>query len=301
MDLRQLGTFRAVFELGSLSKASDRLRIAQPALSRQIQLLEHTLQAALFIRHGRGMQPTEAGRLLFERTSGLIRALEQAGDDVAASGGSVQGRVVVGMVPTISGALAATVARRVVAELPGVQLRMVDAYGNFLVDWLHRREIDLAVVYGPARQLHLSTESLRSDELFLVGKAGSGLAAHEGISLAQVADRPVVVPSAPHGLRAVIDAACAAANVDLRVTVEADSFQALIDIVTAGVGWTFLPWYAVAGRVEQGLLEAVPLLPALRRELVLALPDRQDISLAARAVADIVRTETAALVERGAD
>lgn len=64
MDLRQLGTFRAVFELGSLSKASDRLHIAQPALSRQIQLLEHTLGTPLFIRHGRGMLPTDAGKLL---------------------------------------------------------------------------------------------------------------------------------------------------------------------------------------------------------------------------------------------
>ena len=299
MDLRQLGTFRAVFELGSLSKASDRLRIAQPALSRQIQLLEHTLGTALFIRHGRGMLPTEAGKLLFARTTGLIRALEQAGDDVAASAGAVQGRVVVGMVPTISGALAATVARRVVAEYPGVQLRMVDAYGNFLVDWLHRREIDLAVVYGPARQLHLSAETLRSDALFLVGKAGSGLEPAGLMALADIADRPVVLPSAPHGLRAIIDAASRAAGIELKVTVEADSFQALIDMVTAGVGWTFLPWYSVAARVKQGLLEAVPLRPGISRELVLALPDRQDISLAARAVADIVRTETAALQDRG--
>jgi len=64
MDFRQLRTFSCVAELGSLSKASDTLRVAQPALSRQIKLLEHELRADLFTRNGRGMVLTDAGRLL---------------------------------------------------------------------------------------------------------------------------------------------------------------------------------------------------------------------------------------------
>ena len=64
MDFRQLRTFSCVAELGSLSKASDTLRVAQPALSRQIKLLEHELRAELFTRNGRGMVLTDAGRLL---------------------------------------------------------------------------------------------------------------------------------------------------------------------------------------------------------------------------------------------
>jgi DNA-binding transcriptional LysR family regulator len=64
MDFRQLRTFSCVAELGSLSKASVALPVAQPALSRQIKLLEHELRAELFTRNGRGMVLTEAGRLL---------------------------------------------------------------------------------------------------------------------------------------------------------------------------------------------------------------------------------------------
>ncbi len=74
MDFRQLRTFSCVAELGSLSKASDTLRVAQPALSRQIKLLEHELRTELFTRNGRGMVLTEAGRLLLARTSGIVRA-----------------------------------------------------------------------------------------------------------------------------------------------------------------------------------------------------------------------------------
>src|SRR5260370_23684815 len=77
MDFRQLRTFSCVAELGSLSKASDTLRVAQPALSRQIKLLEHELRAELFTRNGRGMVLTEAGRLLLARTAGIVRQVAQ--------------------------------------------------------------------------------------------------------------------------------------------------------------------------------------------------------------------------------
>ena len=70
MDLRQLRTFREIAEAGSLSRAADRLRIAQPALSRQIRLLEAEAGLPLYTRHGRGMTLTEAGAELLARVAG---------------------------------------------------------------------------------------------------------------------------------------------------------------------------------------------------------------------------------------
>lgn len=298
MDFRQLKTFRTVAELGSLSAASDRLRIAQPALSRQIKLLEHDLKTVLFIRHGRGMVLTQAGQMLLDRTVGVIRRLEQAREDILAVPGRPSGRVVVGMVPTVSSVLAARVAQRVVASLPGVQLRIVDAYGGFLVDWLHRGEIDLAVVYGPARSLHLSVEHIGVDQLLAIGATGSGLASRDNIPLEEVLTAALVLPSHPHSLRALIERTAADRDLKLDIAVEADSFQALVDIVTAGVGITFLPHYSIARALAAGLAEAAPMYPALNRELVLALPSQQPNSSALQAVAEIVRAEAAALVDR---
>lgn len=297
MDFRQLKTFRTVAELGSLSAASDRLRIAQPALSRQVKLLEHELKTALFIRHGRGMVLTQAGQMLLEGTAGVIRRLEQAREDIMAGAGAPGGRVVVGLVPTISSALAARVAQRVVASFPAIQLRIVDAYGGFLVDWLHRGEIDLAVVYGPARSLHLTVEQLGSDQLCAVGAIGSGLNARAKMPLAEALLAPLVLPSDPHSLRALIEQTAAAHKVALNIAVEADSFQALVDIVIAGVGMTFLPRYAIARMLDAGLVEAAPLNPSLNRELALALPSQQTGSAALHAVAQIVRSEANILVD----
>src|SRR5260370_17502238 len=102
MDLKQLRTFRAVAELGSLSKAADRLRAAQPALSRHIKLLEHELRVELFVRNGRGMLLTSAGRMLLDRTTGLVRQIEQVRDDFQSASGKPSARAIPSLVPTLN-------------------------------------------------------------------------------------------------------------------------------------------------------------------------------------------------------
>ena len=164
MDFRQLRTFSCVAELGSLSKASDTLRVAQPALSRQIKLLEHELRAELFTRNGRGMVLTEAGRLLLARTAGIVRQIDQIRDDIQSAGGAPSGRVVLGLVPTVSCVLSARLARRTVESYPGISLCIVESYSGHLIEWLHRGEMDLAVIYGPSVDLHLSVQSLGRDD-----------------------------------------------------------------------------------------------------------------------------------------
>jgi DNA-binding transcriptional LysR family regulator len=297
MDLRQLKTFRIVAELGSLSKAADRLHIAQPALSRQVRLLEHDLRTPLFIRHGRGMVPTDAGQMLFERTTGLVRQLEQAREDVLNAARAPTGRVVVGMVPTICSILSVTIAQQVTEQYPGVMLRMVDAYASHLVDGLHRGEIDIGVIYGPSTGLHLNVETLRYDDLFAFGAPGCGLGAKRSVSLGWLGKRSLILPSAPHALRALVDEAYAAAGATLSIKVEADSFQALKNMVLGALGVTVLPYYAAAAEVASGRLECAPIRPKLRRELVLALPPRHRTSVAADLISDIVRSQARALAE----
>ena len=76
MNLQQLRTFILIAELGSLSKASDRMRIAQPALSRQMKLMQEEVGVALFDRHHGGMRLTSAGEEMLRRVPGLIRQLD---------------------------------------------------------------------------------------------------------------------------------------------------------------------------------------------------------------------------------
>ena len=212
MDLKQLRTFRAVAELGSLSKAADRLRTAQPGLSRHIKLLEHELRVELFIRNGRGMLLTSAGRMLLDRTTGLVRQIEQVRDDIQSAGGSPSGRVILGLVPTVSAVFSGRFARRVITDFPEIRLRIVESYGGYLIEWLHRGEMDLAITYGPAEDLHLSVQSSGREDIAVVGPPGSGLGKRKQVDLKWLVKQKLILPSISHGLRALLEKPSPAKN-----------------------------------------------------------------------------------------
>jgi LysR family nitrogen assimilation transcriptional regulator len=299
MDFRQLRTFTCVAELGSLSKASDTLRIAQPALSRQIKLLEHELRAELFTRNGRGMVLTDAGRLLLARTSGIVRQIDQIRDDLQSAQGPPSGRVVLGLVPTVSCVLSARFARRCVETFPGISLRIVESYSGHLVEWLHRGEMDLAILYGRSADLHLNVESLGRGSIVAVGPRGCGLSKKKSVDIGWLLRQRLVLPSHSHGLRALIEHAAAAKKLKLNVQLEADSFRVLTSLVEEGLGFALLPPSSVRGEVADGRLEVVAISKPLTRELIVASPIDRPVSIATTAVTALLRDEVSACRKEG--
>ncbi|WP_314951815.1 LysR substrate-binding domain-containing protein [Bradyrhizobium cosmicum] len=299
MDFRQLRTFSCVAELGSLSKASDTLRVAQPALSRQIKLLEHELRVELFTRNGRGMVLTEAGRLLLARTSGIVRQIDQIRDDIQSAKGPPSGQVVLGLVPTVSCVLSARFARRCVEKFPGISLRIVESYSGHLVEWLHRGEMDLAILYGRSADLHLNVESLGRDNIVAVGPRGCGLARKKSVDIAWLLRQRLVLPSHSHGLRALIEHAAAQRKIKLDVQLEADSFRVLTSLVEEGLGFALLPPSSVHGEVADGRLETAAVSKPMTRELIFASPIDRQVSTASLAVTALLREEVAACRKEG--
>ena len=300
MDFRQLRTFNCVAELGSLSKASDTLRVAQPALSRQIKLLEHELRAELFTRNGRGMALTEAGRLLLARTAGIVKQIDQIRDDIQSASGAPSGRVVLGLVPTVSCVLSARLARRTVETYPGISLCIVESYSGHLIEWLHRGEMDLAVIYGPSVDLHLSVQTLGRDNIVAVGPRGSGLARKKRVEMDWLLRQKLVLPSHSHGLRALIERAASKKKVKLDVQVEADSFRVLTSLVEEGLGFAFLPPSSVRDQVAEGKLEIAAIAKqGPMRELTVASPSDHPGSAAMAAVTELLRSETVACRNEG--
>lgn len=299
MDLKQLRTFIMVAETGSLSRASDRLRLAQPALSRQIRLLEESIGFELFMRSGRGMELTEHGDALLKRVAGLVQQIDNSVDDVRSLATEPTGRVVFGCIPTASYVVAGRIAVRVAQELPLISLRIVEGYAGHLIEWLHRGEVDVAVLYGPASDLHLRVSDVMFEELVLVSPAAMAPDAEE-LPVSALADLNLVLPSRPHGLRLVVEAAAAKASTTLRVKYEADSFRVLKEIVAAGLGHTVLPLSAFHAEQADSLYRITRLTkPRISRHLVLALPANRADTKATAAVRDIVQDEILRMVRSG--
>lgn len=300
MDLRQLRTFREIAEAGSLSRAADRLRIAQPALSRQIRLLEAEAGLPLFTRHGRGMELTEAGRELLARVAGPMRQLERAIAELRALSGAVAGQVALGMMPTVAAVLAGPLSRRVAERHPEVSLRVVEGYTGHLIEWVQRGATDATLLYGAATDFHLPVRDLFVEGLVLAGPAGSGLSPERPVTLASAGERPLVLPSRPHGLRTIVEAAASRARIALNLRHEADSFLVLKDLVVCGLGFAILPRSAIRREEQEGRMEVAPLVrPAIRRHVVLALPPDRAPGRATEAVLALLAEEVAARAREG--
>src|SRR5215203_6697063 len=120
LDAAKLATFRSVVEHGSLSAAGRARSLTQPAVSRQVAVLEAQLGTALLRRTRRGVQPTEAGRLLAAHAAEIERRLARAEDEVAGLGGRVGGEVRMGSFFTAFAQLTPELEARAERALPGV-------------------------------------------------------------------------------------------------------------------------------------------------------------------------------------
>ena len=300
MDIKQLKTFICVAETGSLSAASDRLRLAQPALSRHIKLLEHEIGVQLFARHVRGMTLTEPGEKLLGRVSGLIRQLEQSVDDIRSNDEVVKGNVAIGLMPSVNTVFAVRLVERVRRELPKVTLRIVEGYSGHLIEWLQRGDLDISFLYGPAADLHLRCKELLYEDIALISPPGSLPELGPQIRIAEVEHLPLVLPSRPHGIRMLVDNAAAKSGVSLNIALRGDAFWVLKSLVVGGSYHAFIPLSAVTEEVKSGVLEARTFIsPSIRRQLVLAMPPDRSNTKATDAVIKVLASEIATMIEEG--
>lgn len=299
MDFKRLGYFAQVAELGSLSRASDRTRIAQPSLSRQIRLLEEELGVALFRRTPRGMQLTEAGERLYARIAGPLRDIGHAIYEVRSLPSDAGGHVSIGMPPTIIEMLAGPLARRVAAYSPNIALRIVDAYSGHLAEWMHNGELDMAILYGPTPG-GFNANKLIEDELMLVGSPNSVLAGENVIDCRRLGELPLILPSGSHGLRVLLETAVNDAGEKLNVHIQADSYRLMKELVESGLGYTALPHSAFAREAAARRVTFARIRkPSVVRQLFLAMRTGAEAPRAVLQIENLVRSEVANLVQQG--
>jgi len=300
MDIRQLTTFLHVATLGSLSRAAEHLHIAQPALGRQIKMLEEELSVALFTRHGRGMVLTAEGHTLLERASAILRLMEDARVEISSGRDAVKGTVSLGVPPTAGEVIAGPLVERFIKQHPEVTVRIVPAFSGYLLDMLQRGEVDLAVMYETHAVRELEIEPLIVEPLSLVSLRETKQSARGSAQFAELASQPLILPGPRHGLRVLIEEEARKQGIELTVPVEADSLQTLKDLVLRGLGATVLPVAAIYEEMKSGRLQARPITaPELSRKLVLARSIAKPSSNAVKLFEENLKAETADLVQNG--
>ena len=299
MELSQLRTLIHVAELGSLSKASDRLHIAQPALSRQVRMLEAELGFALFVRHGRGMVLSEQGKEVLAHAVRVLAEIDEIRATARPADAPLTGEVAIGLPPTVADIISLPLAAAFGKAHPKARLRLVSAYTGYLLDWLHRGEIDIAVLYDPRMARSLRSRPLLLENLFLIGPPEAGFSTVRAVPFASLADKRLLLPSTKHGLRVIVERCASETGITLDVGIEADTYSLLKDLVRNGHGWTILPLAPIHADVAAGSLTAAPLIdPVPVRRLTLAYPADRPVSRLARFAGEAIEDTVRDLVER---
>nr|WP_282960566.1 LysR family transcriptional regulator [Burkholderia ambifaria] len=289
--MRQLRYFVRVVELGSMGKAATELGVVTSALSQQISRLESELATRLLTRTSSGAVPTDAGLAFWRQAQLALRHVDDAVD--AAKQARLSGHVSVGMAPSTTGVLGLPFMLAMRERYPDVRLRMVESLSGHLTSMLMSRQIDLAILFK-ADAGRFSVVPLLTERLFLIAAHGfAGKTFAEPVSLDEVTRLPLILPTATHGLRALLAEAFSRAQAEPNIVAEIDGLAMLMDAVRAGIGVTIQPGSALA-RLDQSAfgMHALAEDYAQRPNLLVSLSDDElsPAGLAARVVlADVVR------------
>ena len=305
MDFRILRYFVAIAEEGSISRAAERLRIAQPALSAQIRNLESELGSPLLHRMPRGVAVTESGAKLLGHARQILRSAALAREDLFGDAAVIIGDVTVSFPQSVAMVLTRPVVEEVLRALPRVSLSVRESNTGYMSELLRSGRIDLGFVFREADTVGLKARRLVEEDLVVIGppdafERGHGGLAPKSLRFPRLAQRPLVIPGRPHSLRELLNDYARRARAELHVVVEVDAIPQIKELVAAGAGHAVLSYNAVREDLTTGRLSGARVSsPSLQRAVFLCGHAELPQTRAVRAVEKIILEVTARLVEGG--
>ena len=279
IELRRLQAFVAVVEEGHITRAAERLGMAQPPLSRMVHGLERELGTLLLRRLARGVEPTTAGIALLEEARSVLARAAQIDNTVRRTARGEQGRLAIGFTPSAALHPFVPEALRIFAAArPGVRLELDEAGTTELVDAMLQGRLDVAFVRSAVDNFPgLIVDPVLDEPMLAALPVGHGLASNTGEALpfAALAAEAFILyrrPAGP-GLYDAIVTACRAAGFTPNVVQEVPRLPSTLSLVAAGLGISLVPAsmrrIAMAGVSFRPLCDApslsAPLHLALRR------------------------------------
>jgi DNA-binding transcriptional LysR family regulator len=244
MDVRHARTFVTVAELGTVSKAALRLRIAQPALSRQIIDLEHELGLRLFDRVGRRLLLTGEGEQLLTSCRVLLNCASAVTEQAQLLSHGDRGVLKIAGSPQHIESVLSRFLDHYAERYPNVQVRISEGTGSEILTLLERGEIHLGQNLLHAVKLderHFGSLPLGSVELLAVCHPSTPLGRRRSIDIARLADFPLLLMDGGFGFRRAFDAASRMAGLKPTIRFESRNPHTLLALAEAGQGVAIVP------------------------------------------------------------
>lgn len=290
ITIRQLQIFCAVTRHLSFVRASEELHLTQPAVSMQIKQLEDALGLSLIDRFGKRLRLTEAGKRFHEHAARVIGELHDAEETLNQLKGLRGGTVSVGMVSTAKYYLPKLLAR-FTSRHPDVELRLMTGNRGTLLGYLHRNEIDLAIMGRPPRDMEMVAEAFAQHPYVFIAPADHRLAGIAGVDLFDLRDETMLLREPESGTRMLNDEYLQKCLFTPRRKSEMGSNETIKQAVMAGMGVALLSLHTLGLELKHKALAVLDVqgTPVMRTWHVAHMTDKR-LSPAAKALRDFVLT-----------
>lgn len=288
MDIKHLRYFVAMAEAGSLMKASERLHVAQPALSVHLSNLELELGVKLFERSHKGINLTDQGQLLYERATTLLRYHSEAILGLKRNKAKPAGTVSIGMPSTMPALFAPPLYKAMRDALPDVSLYILDASSPAVYEWLQNGKIDFAILFNIPEDIGLSLSPLFIEDYWLFGQFDDE-DDDVDISFSNVFDFPLALPCRSTAWRKILEEHADNLGKSLSVTFESESYMGLRSLAMSGECYTILPRSSIIQDHLNGFVQARRIIePEIRGILSLANLQSKDLTDAQKATRKVL-------------
>jgi DNA-binding transcriptional LysR family regulator len=296
MDTDGIQTFLAIAELGSFTRAAQRLHRSQPAISRRLDILEHELGAPLFERMRGRARLTEAGRVLLPHAEAVLASLRDGHDAVRGLQAGIEGTISLALVGTLADTHIVDALRRFAVRASNVRVQLRTASSREVTDLVRRGEATLGLRYYAGDRPDLISLTAGNEAMLVVTAPGHRLAGRRVQQARLLAgERWLGFPPTPgerdsgHALaRQLIRAGLDGADVTL-----IDSLTAQKRLAQAGFGLALVPESSVRDELRQGVLVALDI-PSMRTAIPITAIHRRNgyLSSAAKSLLQLLTKGT---------
>lgn len=258
MDDHKLRVFCTVAETKSFSKASEIIRLTQPAVSLQIQALEEIYGTRLFNRSGCIITLTPAGELLYKYAKEINTLYTAAEKELGAFTGQVKGVVTIGASSTIGNYVLPAVISEFRKKYLKITMHLVTANTKNIVDYLNAGGVDIALVEGEVKKQKLVVEKLIPDEMVLIMHPLHPWAKKSNVSIFDVAKEPFIFREEGSGTRQMIEKYLIKHGISpqsIKIVFVMGSTESIKSAVEEGLGVSIVSKWAVKKEIRYGTLK----------------------------------------------
>jgi DNA-binding transcriptional LysR family regulator len=238
--LRQLGYFIAAAETGSITLASKRASISQPAISTAISHIERELDVQLFLRHhAQGLSLTPAGRALLREAKQLLKQAEGLYSAAADISQQMRGELSVGWFSTLTPIVMPELVQSFLKAFPGTQVRSQESHQEGLLKSLRAAEIEVAITYDLQISEDVSFSPLATLPPYALFGASHSLARERTVKLSQLAALPMVLLDLPMS-REYFLALFIRERLEPNIAYSSEKFEVVMTMVANGLGYALV-------------------------------------------------------------